>query len=74
MHHPMYLLGHVLRIVEINGKRLERPLAKDVALVYPYGGTRTWQFDATSPPGGWLQHCHNDVHMLDGMMTEVDYQ
>ena len=74
MHHPMHLHGHTFRIVEINGKQLVRPLAKDISLVDPYGGTLTWQFTATSPAGRWLLHCHNDVHMMDGMMTEVVYR
>ena len=74
MDHPMHLHGHVFRIVEINGKALLRPLAKDVALVTANGGTMTWIVDATSPPGRWLLHCHNEVHMMDGMMTELVYR
>jgi multicopper oxidase len=74
MHHPMHLHGHTFRIVEVNGRALARPLAKDVALVDPHGGTLAWAFDATSPPGRWLLHCHNDIHMMDGMMTEVVYR
>jgi multicopper oxidase len=73
MHHPMHLHGHVFEIVEINGRALAKPLPKDVSLVDPDGGTMTWSFDATSPGGRWLLHCHNDVHMMDGMMTEVVY-
>ncbi len=73
MEHPMHLHGHVFHIETINGRRLARPLAKDVALVPANGGTLSWRFDATSPPGRWLLHCHNEIHMMDGMMTEVDY-
>jgi multicopper oxidase len=73
MHHPMHLHGHVFDVVEINGRALARPLAKDVSLVDPNGGTMSWRFAATSPPGRWVLHCHNDVHMMDGMMTEVVY-
>ncbi|HUY41136.1 MAG TPA: multicopper oxidase family protein [Candidatus Dormibacteraeota bacterium] len=73
MEHPMHLHGHVFSIVAINGKALLRPLAKDVSLVPANGGTLSWTFDATSPAGRWLLHCHNEVHMMDGMMTEVDY-
>ncbi len=73
MDHPMHLHGHTFRVVEINGKPLARPLAKDVSLVPANGGTLTWIFDATSPAGRWLLHCHNEIHMMDGMMTEVDY-
>jgi FtsP/CotA-like multicopper oxidase with cupredoxin domain len=74
MEHPMHLHGHTFEIVEIGGKALARPLAKDIALVPANGGTLTWRFDATSPPGRWLLHCHNDIHMADGMMTEVVYR
>jgi FtsP/CotA-like multicopper oxidase with cupredoxin domain len=74
MEHPMHLHGHTFEIVEIGGKALARPLAKDIALVPANGGTLTWRFDATSPPGRWLLHCHNDIHMTDGMMTEVVYR
>jgi FtsP/CotA-like multicopper oxidase with cupredoxin domain len=73
MHHPMHLHGHVFDLVAINGRALRYPLPKDVTLVDPNGGTATWRFAATSPPGRWVLHCHNDVHMMDGMMTEVDY-
>jgi FtsP/CotA-like multicopper oxidase with cupredoxin domain len=73
MDHPMHLHGHRFDVVEINGKALARPLAKDVSLVPANGGTLRWIFDADSPPGRWLLHCHNEIHMMDGMMTEVDY-
>jgi len=73
MDHPMHLHGHTFDIVEIDGKALLRPLAKDISLVRANGGTLTWRFDATSPAGRWLLHCHNDIHMMDGMMTEVVY-
>jgi FtsP/CotA-like multicopper oxidase with cupredoxin domain len=73
MDHPMHLHGHRFDVVEINGRALARPLAKDVSLVPANNGTLTWIFDANSPPGRWLLHCHNEVHMMDGMMTEVDY-
>jgi FtsP/CotA-like multicopper oxidase with cupredoxin domain len=74
MDHPMHLHGHTFDIVEINGKALLRPLAKDISLVTGNGGTLAWRFDATSPAGRWLLHCHNDIHMMDGMMTEVVYR
>ena len=73
MDHPMHLHGHVFRVVEIDGKPLARPLDKDVSLVRANGGTLTWIFDANAFPGRWLLHCHNEIHMMDGMMTEVDY-
>ncbi len=73
MEHPMHLHGHVFNVVEVGGTWLERPLHKDVALVAANGGTLTWRFDADSPPGRWLLHCHNEIHMMGGMMTEVRY-
>ena len=73
MHHPMHLHGHNFELVAMNGRAFRYPLIKDTTLVDPNGGTTTWRFSATSPPGRWLLHCHNDVHMNDGMMTEVDY-
>jgi len=74
MDHPMHLHGHTFDIVEIDGKTLLHPLAKDISLVRGNGGTLTWRFNATSPAGRWLLHCHNDIHMMDGMMTEVVYR
>ena len=73
MDHPMHLHGHVFRVVEVDGKTLAHPLDKDMSLVRANGGTLTWIFDANAPPGRWLLHCHNEVHMMDGMMTEVVY-
>ncbi|HEY2473301.1 MAG TPA: multicopper oxidase family protein [Candidatus Cybelea sp.] len=72
MDHPMHLHGHVFSLTDINGKPLQRPLAKDVVLV-PAGGSTTLSFLADSPPGRWLLHCHNEVHMIDGMMMEIVY-
>lgn len=74
MEHPMHLHGHVFHLTEVDGTHLARPLAKDTTLVKPYDGTITWRFAATSPAGRWLLHCHNEVHMMDGMMTEVVYR
>jgi FtsP/CotA-like multicopper oxidase with cupredoxin domain len=68
----MHLHGHTFSLTEIDGVRLARPLAKDVVLV-PAGGTATLAFTGGSPPGRWLLHCHNEVHMVDGMMMEVVY-
>lgn len=73
MDHPMHLHGHVYHLVEINGQSLRAPLPKDTALVPANGGTSAWLFEATSPPGRWVLHCHNAIHLADGMMTEVRY-
>ena len=74
MDHPMHLHGHVFQLTEVDGKRLARPLAKDTSLVRANGGTASWEFTADSPAGRWLLHCHNEIHMMDGMMTEVVYR
>ncbi|HET6277006.1 MAG TPA: multicopper oxidase family protein [Candidatus Cybelea sp.] len=73
MEHPMHMHGHVFELVEVGGAWLARPLSKDVSLVPANGGTTTWRFTADSPPGRWLLHCHNDIHMRGGMMTEIRY-
>jgi len=70
----MHLHGHVFRLTEVDGKQLTRPLPKDTALVRAHGGTATWHFTADSPQGRWLLHCHNEIHMMDGMKTEVVYR
>lgn len=74
MEHPMHLHGHRFALTESDGIRFARPLLKDVAVVGPNGGTMTWEFSADSPAGRWLLHCHNDIHMIGGMMTEVVYR
>lgn len=74
MDHPMHLHGHVFYITEVDGKRLAQPLPKDTSLVRANGGTATWKFKADSPAGRWVLHCHNEVHMMDGLMTEVVYR
>jgi FtsP/CotA-like multicopper oxidase with cupredoxin domain len=74
MDHPMHLHGHVFDLVEIDGKRLAQPLAKDTTLVRAYDGTIVWRFKADAPAGRWALHCHNEIHMMDGLMTEVVYR
>jgi FtsP/CotA-like multicopper oxidase with cupredoxin domain len=73
MDHPMHLHGHTFKLVAIDGRAFARPLLKDVTLVGANGGTATWIVDANGYPGRWLLHCHNDIHMMDGMMTELRY-
>ena len=43
------------------------PVIKDVVML-PVGGYVVIQF-VTNNPGYWMMHCHNDVHMGDGMGT-----
>jgi FtsP/CotA-like multicopper oxidase with cupredoxin domain len=73
MDHPMHLHGHIFALTEVNGVPLLHPLAKDGSLISANGGTATWQFTADSSPGRWLLHCHNEIHMIGGMMAEVVY-
>ncbi len=73
MEHPMHLHGHLFELTEVNGTRLMRPLRKDGALVGPRS-TATWRFVADAPPGRWMLHCHNEIHMNGGMMTEIVYR
>lgn len=73
MEHPMHLHGHVFEVTEIDGTPLARPLSKDTSLVRADEGTLSWRFRADSPPGRWLLHCHNAIHMMDGMMTLLQY-
>jgi len=70
---PAALHGHDFAIVAVDGKRLRRPILKDTSLVRANGGTIAWSLDADSPSGRWLLHCHNQIHMMDGMMTELVY-
>jgi multicopper oxidase len=72
MDHPVHLRGHVFRVASVNGMPLARPLPKDVSLVPANGGALTWIFDTNSRAGRLLLHCHNEIHMMDGMMTEVE--
>ena len=73
MDHPMHLHGHVFYLVEVNGQSLRDPLPKDTTLVPGNGGSAAWLFEASSPPGRWVLHCHNAVHLEGGMMTEIRY-
>ena len=72
MDHPMHLHGHRFELLAVNGDWLQRPLPKDTALV-PAHGSADWQFVANEYSGRWLLHCHNEIHMMDGMSMEVDY-
>lgn len=75
MHmHPMHLHGHSFRIVGTSGG-VSAPPTKDVVLLRPAGqpgSTITIQFTADNP-GRWLAHCHDMMHMAQGMMTRIDY-
>jgi len=68
--HPMHLHGHTFQVVGINGRSVDGPL-KDTITLHPME-----QYDiefVANNPGTWLFHCHNLVHMMGGLMTEVRY-
>ena len=71
MSHPMHLHGHDFQVVEIGARRLSGA-RRDTVLV-PAMGTVTVVFDAANP-GKWAFHCHNEYHMMAGMMTSVQYE
>ena len=71
MSHPMHLHGHDFQVVEIGARRLSGA-RRDTVLV-PAMGTVTVVFDAVNP-GKWAFHCHNEYHMMAGMMTSVQYE
>lgn len=71
MSHPMHLHGHDFQVVGIGARRLSGA-RRDTVLV-PAMGTVTVVFDAVNP-GKWAFHCHNEYHMMAGMMTSVQYE
>jgi FtsP/CotA-like multicopper oxidase with cupredoxin domain len=71
MAHPMHLHGHHFQVVGINDRRLSGAV-RDTVLV-PAMGNVTIAFDADNP-GKWAFHCHNEYHMIAGMMTSVQYE
>jgi FtsP/CotA-like multicopper oxidase with cupredoxin domain len=70
MAHPMHLHGHHFQVVGINGHSFSGAM-RDTVLV-PIGGKVSIAFDADNS-GRWPFHCHNLLHMVTGMMTEVVY-
>jgi len=68
--HPMHLHGHTFQVVAINGRSLDGPLKDTITLRHME------QYDiefVANNPGTWLFHCHNLVHMMGGLMTQVRY-
>lgn len=72
--HPMHLHGHSVRILGTAGGTTHAPL-KDTVLVNRAGQPgSSWSVQFTADnPGRWLYHCHDMMHMANGMMTLVDY-
>ncbi len=71
MSHPMHLHGHHFQVVALGASPLAGAL-RDTVLV-PAGGSVTLAFDADNP-GLWAFHCHNNYHMVAGMMTAIAYR
>ena len=71
MAHPMHLHGHHFQVVAINDRRFSGAL-RDTVLV-PAMGSVVVAFNADNP-GKWALHCHNEYHMMAGMMTSLQYE
>jgi len=71
MAHPMHLHGHHFQVTAIGGRRFSGAL-RDTVLV-PAMGSVAVAFDADNP-GKWAFHCHNEYHMMAGMMTSLQYE
>jgi len=70
MSHPMHLHGHHFQVVGIDDRRFSGAV-RDTVLV-PAMGSVVVAFDAENP-GKWAFHCHNEYHMMAGMMTSLQY-
>jgi FtsP/CotA-like multicopper oxidase with cupredoxin domain len=66
MPHPMHLHGSFFRMIDPQG----RTLLKDTALVGPMQAAALHL--VADNPGRWIFHCHNDYHMMSGMMRRLD--
>jgi FtsP/CotA-like multicopper oxidase with cupredoxin domain len=74
MYHPMHLHGHSFRLLGTAGGTTHAPL-KDTVLVRPMGqpdDSVSVQFTADNP-GRWMFHCHDQMHMMNGMIALFDY-
>lgn len=71
MAHPMHLHGHHFQVVAIGNRRFQGAM-RDTVLV-PAMGSVAVAFDADNP-GKWAFHCHNEYHMMAGMMTSLQYE
>jgi FtsP/CotA-like multicopper oxidase with cupredoxin domain len=71
MAHPMHLHGHHFQVVAINDRRFPGAV-RDTVLV-PAMGSVAVAFNADNP-GKWAFHCHNEYHMMAGMMTSLQYE
>lgn len=73
-YHPMHIHGHFFRLLGTAGGTQFPPL-KDTVLVAPMGmpGSSITVQSTMDNPGRWLLHCHNMMHMANGMMAVVEY-
>jgi len=66
--HPMHLHGQSFKVLDVNGRRLAAPIAKDSVDVEAHMGSVVIEFTAHNP-GDWFFHCHKPMHMEGGMIT-----
>jgi FtsP/CotA-like multicopper oxidase with cupredoxin domain len=72
LYHPMHLHGHVLTVLDEDGKPLTgSPVHQDTVLVPPHTSYDV-AFVANNP-GIWMLHCHNLLHANWGMDMMVMY-
>jgi len=64
----MHLHGHVLQVVNINGRAINGAM-RDTVYVPPMTMV-TVAFDA-GEAARWMLHCHHMPHLFTGMMTEL---
>lgn len=74
-YHPMHIHGHFFRLLGTAGGT-QFPLVKDTVMVAPMGmaGSSVTVQMTMNNPGRWLLHCHNMMHMANGMMAVMEYQ
>lgn len=71
MPHPMHFHGHVFKVTEVNGKKIDGRLG-DTIDVMPNSSMKV-VFQADNP-GIWMLHCHVLYHQSGGMMTTINYE
>ncbi len=71
MGHPMHLHQY-FQVMAINGDKFANGPMRDTVYV-PANGEAVIALDATNP-GSWMFHCHILYHMLNGMMTVMQYE
>ncbi|HZM35692.1 MAG TPA: multicopper oxidase family protein [Burkholderiales bacterium] len=68
-HHPIHLHGHVFRVLERNGRKVEGGEWGDTVLIDP--DSRAEIAFVADNPGDWMFHCHVLEHQASGMMAVI---